>query len=219
MAQARSASLRLGLTGGIGCGKSTFAALLVERGAALIDADAIARATTAAQGSAMAAIAAAFGPALIAPDGALDRDAMRDLAYRDPTARTRLEVIVHPLVGQEMERQANRALAAGHDLLVFDIPLLVEGGARWRAQLDAIAVVDCDRELQIERVRARSGLERPQVERIIAAQAGRAARLAAADIVIFNGRATTPADLAARADELMAILPRYHQRQSAKARA
>lgn len=211
--------MRLGLTGGIGCGKSTFATLLVGRGAALIDADAIARATTAAQGSAMAAIAAAFGPALIAPDGALDRDAMRDLVYRDPTARTRLEAIVHPLVSQEMERQANEALAAGRDLLVFDIPLLVEGGVRWRGQLDAIAVVDCSPALQIERVQARSGLTRPQVERIIAAQASRTTRLAAADIVIFNGRTTTPAELAARADELMALLPRYHQRQSAKARA
>lgn len=209
----------MGLTGGIGCGKSTFAALLVERGAALIDADAIARATTAAHGSAMAAIGSVFGPALIGPDGALDRNAMRDLVYRDPTARTRLEAIVHPLVGQEIERQANQALAAGHDLLVFDIPLLVEGGARWRAHLDAIAVVDCDPDLQVERVQARSGLERPQVKRIIVAQASRAARLAAADIVIFNGRTTTPADLAARADELVAMLPRYHQSQTAKAPA
>lgn len=219
MARVQGAPLRLGLTGGIGCGKSTFAALLTERGAALIDADAIARAATAAQGSAMPAIAAAFGSTLITPDGALDRDAMRDLVYRDPGARARLEAIVHPLVGQAMERQADAAAAAGHALLVFDIPLLVEGGTHWRARLDAIAVVDCDPNLQIERVQARSGLGRAQIERIIAAQASRAARLAAADIVIFNGHATTPAQLAAQADELMAMRPRYHRSPSAKAPA
>lgn len=209
MARASGAPLRLGLTGGIGCGKSAFAALLVERGVALIDADAIARTTTAAGGAAMAAIAAAFGPPLIAADGTLDRDAMRDLVYRDPSARTRLEAIVHPLVGQEIERQAQQAADAGYRVLAFDIPLLVEGGARWRARLDTVVVVDCEPAVQIARVQARSGLERAQIERIMAAQAPRAARLAAADIVIFNGRTTTPAELAARADELMAMLPRY----------
>lgn len=104
-------ALRIGLTGGIGSGKSTVAAMLVEQGAALIDADAISRACTAAGGAALPAIAREFGPQLIAADGALDRAAMRELVFRDPGARQRLEAIVHPLVGAETERQARQALA------------------------------------------------------------------------------------------------------------
>lgn len=177
----------LGLTGGIGSGKSTVARLLVERGAALIDADAISRATTAAGGSALPAIAAQFGPALIGPDGALDRAAMRALVYRDPGARQRLEAIIHPLVGQETQRQTSEATQAGKALLVFDIPLLVESGPRWRARLDRVLVVDCPPETQIERVMARDGLPLTQIEAILAVQTTRAQRLAAADWVLFNG--------------------------------
>lgn len=179
------AALRLGLTGGIGSGKSTVARMLVQAGAALMDADAIARSVTAAGGAAIAAIRVAFGDSLIGADGALDRDQMRTLAFADATAKKRLEAIVHPLVGQETARQARQALDDGHRLLVFDIPLLVESG-RWRQQLDRVLVVDCAPSTQVGRVTARSGLTREAIEAIIATQAPRTLRLAAADCVIFN---------------------------------
>lgn len=192
----------LGLTGGIGSGKSTVAALWAGRGAAVIDADAISRATTAAGGSALRAIAAHFGAAMIGADGALDRTAMRELVYRDPGARARLEAIIHPLVGQETRRQAEQAQQAGRRLVVFDVPLLVESGARWRARLDRVLVIDCPPAVQIERVMARSQLPRAQVESILAAQATRTQRLAAADWVLFNGEGVTVRELEARIDEL-----------------
>lgn len=194
--------LHLGLTGGIGSGKSTVAALLAERGAAVIDADAISRATTAAGGPALPAIAAAFGPHMIGADGALDRAAMRAQVYGDPGARQRLEAIVHPLVGQQIERQARAAEGAGHAWLVFDIPLLAEGGARWRARLDRVLVLDCPPAVQIERVMARSGLPREQVQSILDAQAARTQRLAAADWVLFNGEGVTVRELQAQIDAL-----------------
>ncbi|MBX3658585.1 MAG: dephospho-CoA kinase [Ramlibacter sp.] len=181
--------LRLGLTGGIGSGKSTVARLLVGRGAALLDADAIARQVTASGGAAIAAIAQAFGPDFITSEGALDRDRMRALAFTDGRAKERLEAIVHPLVGQETARSAAAAIQAGHHCLVFDIPLLVESG-RWRGQLDRVMVVDCRPETQVARVTARSGLAPEAVRAIMAAQAPRALRLAAADDVIFNDGVT-----------------------------
>ena len=195
-------ALHLGLTGGIGSGKSTVAALWAERGAAVIDADAISRATTAAQGAALPAIAAQFGPSLIGTDGALDRAAMRDLVYQDPAARARLEAIIHPLVSQETERRVAHAQQQGALLLVFDVPLLVESGARWRARVDRVLVVDCESAVQIERVVARSQLPRAQIEAIIAAQATREQRLAAADWVLFNGEGVTVRDLNRQIDEL-----------------
>ncbi|MBK6868671.1 MAG: dephospho-CoA kinase [Burkholderiales bacterium] len=182
---------QIGLTGGIGSGKSTVATLLAERGAAVIDADAISRASTAGGGGALPAIAATFGAALIGADGALDRAAMRALVYRDAGARQRLEAIVHPLVAQEIDRQAQRALDAGRRLIVFDVPLLVESGPRWRARVDRVLVVDCDPATQIERVMARNQLPREEIERIIAAQVTRAQRLGAADAVLFNGAGVT----------------------------
>ncbi len=175
-------AFRLGLTGGIGSGKSTVARLLVACGAALVDADAIARAATAAGGAAMPAIAACFGPALVTPDGALDRDAMRALAFNDPAARHRLEAIVHPLVGAEALRQADAAQAP---CVVFDIPLLAES-RYWRQRLDRVLVVDCTPDTQIRRVMARNGLAREVVEKIIQAQASRLTRLACADTVLWN---------------------------------
>ncbi|MCL1962575.1 MAG: dephospho-CoA kinase [Desulfovibrionaceae bacterium] len=181
----------VGLTGGIGSGKSTVSALLAERGAAVIDADAISRAATAPGGSALPAIAAAFGPQLIGSDGALDRAAMRALVFRDAGNRARLEAIIHPLVSQETDRQARQALAQGRALIVFDVPLLVEAGARWRARVDRVLVVDCDRATQIERVQARSQLPPDEIERIVQAQATRGQRLAAADIVVANGAGVT----------------------------
>jgi dephospho-CoA kinase len=176
---------RIGLTGGIGSGKSTVLEMLRALGAAAIDADAISRATTAAGGAALPAIAAAFGPEYIAADGALDRDRMRARAYAHPGSRKDLEAIIHPLVGQEIQRQVDAALAAGARCIVFDIPLLVESG-RWRAQLDRVLVVDCEPGTQVARVTARSALTPEQVRAIIAAQAPRALRLAAADLVICN---------------------------------
>jgi len=181
----------LGLTGGIGSGKSTVSAILASLGATVIDADAISRATTAAGGSALPAIAAAFGPGVIGADGALDRAAMRELAFGDAGARERLQAIIHPLVARETERQARQAMAQGSGFIVFDVPLLVEAGARWRALVDRVLVIDCDHATQIARVQARNQLPRDEVERIVQAQAARGARLAAADAVIANGAGVT----------------------------
>ncbi len=178
-------AFRLGLTGGIGSGKSTVAALLAELGAAVIDADAISRTLTAAGGLAITAIRQTFGNEMIDADGALDRVCMRTLVYRDATARTRLEAIIHPLVGQQTWLQASAAEAAGHPCLVFDVPLLVESG-HWRKKVDQVLVVDCTAETQIDRVMKRSVLARDAVEAIIAAQASRTQRLKASDAVIFN---------------------------------
>lgn len=177
--------MRLGLTGGIGSGKTTVAKLLAQQGAAIVDADAISRQATAAGGRAIAPIAQAFGPEFITPEGALDRDRMRALAFSDPTARRRLEQIVHPLVGQETGRQAQAAIDTGHRCVVFDVPLLVES-AHWRRRVDQVLVVDCRPETQIERVQQRSGLGREEIERILASQASRVARLRAADHVVCN---------------------------------
>ena len=177
--------LKLGLTGGIGSGKSTVANLLTGFGATLVDADAISRATTASGGSAIAAIAATFGADFIGPDGSLNRDSMRALAYADPGARKRLEAILHPLVGTEIARQTQVAAQAAASCLVIDIPLLAEGG-HWRGKLDRVLVVDCPPEMQIRRVMRRSGLSQAEVEAIIAIQATRPKRLACADIVLSN---------------------------------
>ena len=177
--------LRLGLTGGIGSGKSTVAAMLLARGAVIIDADAISRTSTAAAGSAIEAIRQTFGPEYVNEDGALDRDRMRQATFSDPQVRARLEAIIHPLVREESERRESAAQADGVACLVFDIPLLVESG-KWRRKLDAVLVVDCTIAVQTERVMARSGLARDAVVQIIASQASRAQRLAAADLVLFN---------------------------------
>jgi dephospho-CoA kinase len=178
-------AMRVGLTGGIGSGKSTVLGMLADLGAAAIDADAISRSTTATGGAAIAAIAARFGPGFITAQGALDRGRMREQAYADPQARKHLEQIIHPLVVQESARQVQAALAAGVRCIVFDIPLLVETG-RWRAQVDRVLVVDCSPQTQLDRVVARSGHTPEEVRSIMAAQASRGERLAAADIVICN---------------------------------
>jgi dephospho-CoA kinase len=161
------AILRIGLTGGIGSGKSTVVRTLADCGAAIIDADAISRALTAPGGVAM------------------NRDLMRELAFSDPASRHQLESIIHPLVRDEVTAQTQRAIAAGRKCLVFDVPLLVESG-RWRQQVDRVLVVDCTETTQIERVTTRNKFTREAVEKIIAGQATRAQRLAAADICIFN---------------------------------
>ncbi len=183
----RPAPLRLGLTGGIGSGKTTVGQWLQEFGAALVDADRIARSATAAGGLAIPAIRSAFGDGMIDADGAMDRARMRELAFRDAGARQRLEAIVHPLVAQAIHAEAERAAADGARVVVFDIPLLAESD-RWPPQLDRILVVDCSEATQVARVQARSGLAPDTVQAIIASQAPRAARRAVADMVLHNDR-------------------------------
>ena len=178
--------LRLGLTGGIGSGKSTVASILARAGAAVMDADAISRSLTQPGGRAIPAILAEFGETLISPDGAMDREAMRALVFSNPSSKRQLEAIVHPLVGQVLQEQSKAAVAAGHPCLVYDVPLLVESGDRWRRQVDWVCVVDCEVETQIQRVMARNQLGRADIERIISQQASRQQRLACADAVIFN---------------------------------
>ena len=177
---------RIGLTGGIGSGKSTVASMLAAKGAAVIDADAISRSLTAPSGRAMAAIAQTFGPHMIDAQGAMDRQAMREVVFQDPQAKQKLEAIIHPLVSQITAEQAQAAVQSGHRVLVFDVPLLVESGERWRKQVDRVIVVDCDAQTQRQRVMARSGLAAEEIDRIMALQASRAQRLACADQVIFN---------------------------------
>ena len=176
---------RVGLTGGIGSGKSTVLQMLAELGAAVVDADAISREVTGVGGAALPAIALRFGADFITAEGQLDRSRMREHAYADPQARRHLEEIIHPLVGQESARQVHVALESGRPCIVFDIPLLVESG-RWRQQVDRILVVDCSPSTQVARVVARSGLQPQEVQAIMAAQSPRRLRLAAADIVICN---------------------------------
>ena len=159
--------------------------MLVEHGATLIDADAISRATTASGGAAITSIAAQFGPGVINADGSMNRDAMRQRVFADPSTRQQLEAIIHPLVSSESVRQTEAAREAGCAMLVFDIPLLVES-SRWRKQLDRVLVVDCEVTTQISRVMQRSGWTQAMVENVIASQATRAQRLGAADLVIYN---------------------------------
>ena len=176
---------RIGLTGGIGSGKSTAAKVLAQLGAAVIDADAWARSVTAPGGTAIAPLRAAFGEAVLDAQGGLDRQRMRELAFSDPQVKTQLEAIVHPLVKQAIDQQAQSALAAGARVLVFDIPLLVESG-RWRSQVDGVLVIDCSNDTQIARVQARNGWPREQILAVIQAQATREQRQAAADWLILN---------------------------------
>lgn len=185
----RARPLQIGLTGGIGSGKSTVARLLAQAGATVIDTDAIARALTLPQGAAMPALQTAFGPAAVAADGSLDRAWMRQQAFADSSVKQRLEAILHPLIGAETERQA---AAASSGVIVFDVPLLVESG-RWRQRVDRVLVVDCEEETQISRVMARNGWERAAVQAVLAQQATRAARRACADAVLFNEQLPLPA--------------------------
>ena len=177
---------RIGLTGGIGSGKSTVASMLAACGAAVIDADAISRSVTAPGGRAIAPIAQAFGPQMIDALGALNRQAMREHVFQNVQAKKQLEAIIHPLVSQITAEQAQEAVQSGRRVLVFDVPLLVESGERWRKQVDRVMVVDCDADTQRQRVMARSGLAAEEIDRIMALQATRAQRLACADSVIFN---------------------------------
>lgn len=177
-------ALRVGLTGGIGSGKSTVARLLQARGAAVIDADAIARSLTAPGGAALPAIIERFGPAAMAPDGSMNREHMRQAVFQDASVKQALEAILHPMIAKATA-EAVQAIPATQPI-VFDIPLLVEGLERWRPQLDRILVVDCSEATQIERVMRRNGWAADAVQRVIDQQASRAERRAAADAVILN---------------------------------
>ena len=181
---------RIGLTGGIGSGKSTVADFLQKQGCAIVDADAIARSVANPGGSALPALLAAFGPELVSLEQGLNRAAMRELVFHTPALRVQLESVMRPFILQGIAVAAQLAQAdSTAKAIVFDIPLLVENLPQWQPLLDCIVVVDCSTETQIARVLARassSGWTRTQVEGVIAAQATRAARLAAADFVIEN---------------------------------
>ena len=192
------APLRIGLTGGIGSGKSTVATLLAALGAAIVDTDRIARELTLPGGAGIAPLQAAFGDAAIAADGSLDRARMRELAFADASAKERLEAILHPLIGMEVEREAMSTNLA--PAIVFDVPLLVES-RRWRSRVGRVWVVDCTEQRQIERVVARSAWREDQVRAALAQQASRAARRASADAVIDNDH-LSPAELASEVREL-----------------
>ncbi len=172
----------IGLTGGIGSGKSTAAQGLVALGAHLVDTDAIARALTLPGGAAIPALAAEFGADALTADGALDREKMRRLVFADPGAKARLETMLHPLIGAEARRQA---AASGGRPVVFDVPLLTES-SHWRARVDRVLVIDCDEATQAARVAQRPGWTEEAARRVIAQQAPRAARRASADAVICN---------------------------------
>jgi dephospho-CoA kinase len=175
--------LKIGLSGGIGSGKSTVARRFATLGAFVVDTDALAHALTAPAGAAIPAIAAAFGADMIAPDGAMDRAKMRSLVFAQPGERQRLEAILHPMIALATRAQASRAGAG--QAVVFDVPLLAESGT-WRARVDRVLIVDCSAATQVERVMHRSGWTAEAVERTIAQQASRAQRRAIADAVIVN---------------------------------
>ena len=176
--------LRIGLTGGIGSGKSTVAAVLQSLGATIIDADVIARELTGPGGAAMSALRQEFGPSAIGADGGLDRAWMRAQAFGDPAVRKHLEAILHPQVRTESEAQA-RTLEMTAPYVVLVIPLLVESGG-WQQRVQRVLVIDCSEHTQLERVQERPGIDAATARAILAAQSGRAARLAAADDVLFN---------------------------------
>lgn len=185
----------VGLTGGIGSGKSAAADAFAAHGASVVDTDVIAHELTGPDGEAMHAIREAFGPDVVATDGRLDRTRMRDLAFRDGTARRRLEAILHPMIRQV---SAARVKESQGPYVVLVVPLLIES-ADYRSRVDRVVVVDVPETVQIARTMARSGLDRHQVVQILAAQASREARLAAADDVIDNAgeRAALSARVAA----------------------
>lgn len=189
----------IGLTGGIGCGKTTVANLFAELGATIIDTDVIAHSLTAPGGAAIAAIANTFGDAFITPEGAMDRAAMRRHVFGQPAARLQLESILHPLIHRETLAAAAHATGT---YPIFVVPLLLES-PRWQNKTSRIAVVDCPEEVQIARVMARSQLSREEVLAIMAAQTSRATRLAKADDIIHNDG--QPAALRPQIEQLHAL--------------
>lgn len=179
----RGRVLVVGLTGGIGSGKSAAADEFSRLGAAVVDADEIARRLTAPGGAAIPHIKSLFGEAFLAPSGAMDRDAMRRRVFSDPAAKQSLESLLHPMIRAESERLIGEAWGP---YVLYVVPLLIES-RDYRDRVDRVLVVDAPEDAQVQRVRARSGLGETEVRAIIAAQASRAERLAAADDVIDNG--------------------------------
>jgi dephospho-CoA kinase len=175
--------LVIGLTGGIGSGKSLVANMFAERGASIVDTDQIAHSLTGPKGAAMPDILAEFGARMADSRGAMDRAQMRELVFREPAAKRRLEAILHPMIRAATEAAAADASGA---YVMLAIPLLVESGA-WKQRVNRVLVIDCPEEVQVARVMARNGLAEDQVRAIMAAQVPRAVRLAAADDVIDNG--------------------------------
>jgi dephospho-CoA kinase len=175
----------VGLTGGVGSGKSTIAGMLLRHGAAVVDADAIAHELTVPGGAAIESIRTAFGAAAIAADGSLDRAWMRARAFADDDVRRKLEHVLHPLIRQVSQRRASEHAAAGAPYIVFVIPLLVESGDP-HERFDRVLLVDCSEATQLARVRARPGIDEATAHAIVQAQASRSERLAAADDVLFN---------------------------------
>ncbi|MFZ6843941.1 dephospho-CoA kinase [Undibacterium sp. RuTC16W] len=172
----------LGLTGGIGSGKTTVANMFGELGASLIDTDLIAHQLTMPHGVAIPLIRQQFGDAFIQADGAMDRAKMRELVFADTLAKIKLETILHPLIRQETENAAKQATGT---YPIFVVPLLVESG-NWKKKVSRILVVDCPERVQVQRVMARNNLNQEQVLAIMHHQASRPQRLAAADDIIVN---------------------------------
>jgi dephospho-CoA kinase len=175
----------VGLTGGIGSGKSTAAEIFAALGVAVVDTDVIAHELTATGGAALPAIAAAFGSSVLRADGGLDRAAMRGLAFSDPLAKARLEAILHPMIRRASEARCRAAADSDSPYVLLVVPLLVESGSLLTL-VDRVLVVDCDEAMQIARVMARSALSADEARAIMATQASRAQRLAAADDVLTN---------------------------------
>lgn len=175
---------KVGLTGGIGSGKSTVARIFEAHGAVVIDADAIARELVEPGEPALAALVAEFGPRILREDGTLNRGELASLAFSDAQATVRLNSIMHPLIREESERRLAEASNEGIQTVVYDMPLLVETGQR--DLVDIVVVVDVPEDLQVERAVALRGLDEQDVRRRIEAQASREERLAIADIVIDN---------------------------------
>jgi dephospho-CoA kinase len=175
-------ALVVGLTGGIGSGKSAVAAAFEKLGATVVDTDAIAHELTAAGGAAIAEVRRQFGDASVDATGAMDRKKMRELVFSEPQQKQRLEALLHPMIRAE---SARRVAAAAGPYALLVVPLLVESGG-YRERVGRVLVVDCPEALQVARVRQRSGLPEEQIRRIIASQVQREKRLAAADDVIDN---------------------------------
>ncbi|MFZ6646452.1 dephospho-CoA kinase [Undibacterium sp. TJN25] len=178
----KATAFSLGLTGGIGSGKTTVANMFADLGASLVDTDLIAHQLSSPGGIAVPEISRQFGPEFILPDGAMDRSKMRERVFNHPVEKAKLEAILHPLIRSETEKAGAEATGP---YTIFVVPLLVESGS-WKTRVSRVLVVDCSEQTQIRRVMARSGLTEPQVQAIMNAQANREKRLQAADDVVSN---------------------------------
>ena len=180
-----TAAFSVGVTGGVGSGKSTIAAIMAEHGAGIVDADEISHRLTQANGAAIEALRAAFGAEAIAADGSLDRVHMRSRAFSDRSVRVELEALLHPMIRAAMRDRATALMQEGSPYVAFVVPLLVETG-NWRTSVSRVLVIDCSEATQIARVCARPELSEATARKIIQTQASRRARLDAADDVLLN---------------------------------